>query len=113
MIRPINYPISIIRRSTFNVVFRLYESEGGGIIDWSSNTILAQLWDRSRSTKYLDFTVDISKANIGIIVLRLTADQTINLPTTGVYDVKVIFSDGSEYFFIKGNFVSSEGYTDD
>jgi hypothetical protein len=113
MIRPATYPLSIIRRSTFNIVFQLFDVQGGSTLDWSSYTILSQLWDRKRSIKYKDFTVDTSNITQGLIVLRLTADQTLDLPTTGVYDCKVIFPDGSEYFFLKGSFTVSEGYTDD
>lgn len=113
MIRPASYTLNIIRRSTFNFALRVYETKGGPLVDLSTVDILAQLWDRTRETKYGDFTVDMTDANVGVIVLRLSSAQTIPLATSGIYDVKVIYPDSSEYFILQGSFLVKEGYSDD
>lgn len=113
MIRPANYPIQLISRSNFDFTARIFDEEGGVPVDLSGNTILAQLWDRARSVKYGDFHVDASRAGSGILNFSLTADETIALPTTGVYDVKIIYPDTKEYYLLAGQFVVSRGYTDD
>lgn len=113
MIRPAVSNISIIRRSTFRFTVEFLVNIGGSPVDLSTNTVLAQLWDRARSQKYSDLTVDTTQAAIGLITFSLTADQTINLPRTGVYDVKVVYPNGDEFFFLTGSFTVQEGYTDD
>lgn len=113
MIRPAVSNISIIRRSTFRFTVEFLVNTGGSPVDLSTNTILAQLWDRARTQKYIDLTVDTTEAASGLITFSLTADQTINLPKLGVYDVKVIYLNGDEFFFLTGGFTVQEGYTDD
>lgn len=113
MIRPANYSISIISRSHFDFTARFYSEVSGVPVDLSGNTILAQLWDRAREIKYGDFLVDTSQIADGLLNFSLTADETTNLPTTGVYDVKVIYPDTKEYYLLEGSFSVKRGYTDD
>ena len=113
MIRPANYSIQIISRSDFDFPARFYSEVGGVPVDLSGNTILAQLWNRAREIKYGDFLVDTSRIAEGLLSFSLTADETITLPTTGVYDVKIIYSNGKEYYLLEGSFSVKRGYTDD
>lgn len=113
MIRPANHSITIIRRSTFRFAVQVFVTQGGAQVDLTGNTILAQLWNRARTEKYVDLTVDSAQANVGLFTFSLTSDQTIPLPKVGVYDVKVIYPNGDEFFFLSGGFTLQEGYTDD
>lgn len=113
MIYPPTYSITIIRRSTFRFSVQVFASKGGQEVDLSSNNIIAQLWNRARTQKYAAFNVDTTYISIGLLTLSLTADETINLPKAGVYDVKVISTDGDEYYLLlAGGFSLQEGYTD-
>lgn len=113
MIRPATYPIQIISRSHFDFTVQIMSQVGGEDVDLSNDTILAQLWDRARLIKYADLTIDTDRAASGLLSFSLTADQTIDLPTVGVYDVKVIYPDSKEYYLLQGPFTVSRGYTDD
>lgn len=113
MIRPATNNIVIIRRSTFRFAAEFLVNVGGDPVDLSTNTILAQLWNRARTEKYADLTVNVTQADTGLITFSLTADETINLPIVGVYDVKVIYPNGDEFFFLAGGFTVRDGYTDD
>ena len=113
MIRPANYTLNIIRRSHFDFGVRVRESKDGPAVDLSNLTVLAQMWDRSRTTLYGSFTIDSDLASEGWIILRLTADESISLPNNGAYDVKLIYPDNKEYYILQGTFVVKEGYTDD
>jgi hypothetical protein len=113
MIRPASYSITIIRRSTFRFVAQIYASQGGPAVNLTGNEVLAQLWNRARTEMYASLTVDTLDAAVGLLRFSLTADQTISLPKVGVYDVKVIYPNGDEFFFLTGGFTLQEGYTDD
>lgn len=113
MIRPARKDLNIIRRSDFDYSFTIYETRGGDLVDWSNVTILAQLWDRKRETLYGTFDVSASDLSLGLVIIKLDADATINLPKTAVYDIKALFPNGNEYYIVTGSFTVSEGYTDD
>ncbi len=105
MIYPAVYALKFIRRSSYDIQITLP-------VDLTASTVLAQLWNRERTEKYTDFTVAVLDASIGLIRLELNAKQTEALPTLGVYDVKVVTGD-DEYYYLKGGFNVTEGYTDD
>ena len=113
MIRPANYSIQVISRSDFDFTVRIFTEQDGDLVDLSANTILAQLWDRAREIKYGDFSIDLSQAATGVLNISLTSQQTTNLPTTGVYDLKIVYPDNKEYYLLQGSFSVSRGYTDD
>jgi hypothetical protein len=111
MIYPIVYNIQIIRRSSFDRIFKV-NLEVDVPYDLTGKDLLSQLWDRKREEKYADFDITVINAPLGSFMLKLTSAQTLLLPTLGVYDVKVI--DGvDEFYLIKGSFSVQEGYTDD
>jgi hypothetical protein len=113
MIRPVTHSLVIIRRSTFRFGVQLVAPPNNTPVDLSLNTVIAQMWNRARTEKYKDFTIDVTEASTGQIELSLTSDQTIGLPRVGVYDIKVIYPTGDEYFLVAGGFTVQDGYTDD
>lgn len=113
MYRPGAYNLRIIRRSTFRFVLRVFESLERGPLDLTQLTVLAQLWDRKREEKYLDLAIDDTYEKGGLLTFSITPDQTIPLPTLGVYDVKLIYPNRDEFFILAGTFLLTEGYTDD
>jgi hypothetical protein len=113
MIRPTRKDLNIIRRSDFDYSFVVYETFGGDRVNWQDVEVLAQLWDRKREVSYGAFNVNDSDLSLGLVIIKLDADDTINLPKTAVYDIKVLFPDGNEYYIVTGSFTVSEGYTDD
>lgn len=114
MLYPLTYNLTIVRRSTFDVTFQVLV-DADNPYDFTSKTLLSQLWDLKREEKYADFTVTtLSPVSSGLIRLGLSSNTTISLPDFGVYDVKVIDNvSGDEYFLIKGGFTVQQGYTDD
>lgn len=112
MQRPATYSITIIRRSTFRLPIQLWESSGGAPIDLTNKTLISQLWNRQRTEKYLDLTVNVLEDKLGVIELFIFKEQTINLPRVGVYDLKTINDDGTEFFYLTGGFTLQEGYSE-
>ena len=113
MIRPASHSITIIRRSTFRFAVQVFVEEGGDLLDLSEVTVLAQLWNRARDELYTSLTIDTNLAATGVITLSLTSDQTIPLPRLGVYDIKLVYPNGDEFFILVGSFTVQDGYTDD
>lgn len=113
MIRPVRKDLNIIRRSDFDYAFTIYDTRGGESVNWADVEILAQLWDRKREINYGSFDVSASDLSVGLVIIKLEADATISLPLTAVYDIKVLFPNGDEYYIVTGSFSVSEGYTDD
>lgn len=117
MIRPASSSIQIVSRSDFDFTITVYasadNSDPNNTADLTNTTILSQLWDFARQNKYADFTVDMSRADDGVVGFSLTSVQTADLPTTGAYDVKIIYPDNKEYYLLRGTFSVLRGYTDD
>jgi hypothetical protein len=110
--RPSSYNLTIIRRSTFRLPIQLLESKTTAPLDITNKNLISQLWNRTRTEKYLDVTVRLIEADRGLIELIISAEQTVSLPRVGVYDLKTLNEDGSEYFYLAGGFTLKEGYTE-
>ena len=77
----------------FRMPFTLYDNNGN-IIDLSGATVDAQLRQYEESTDYFPFEVTHNGKG-GRILMSMSHDLTAKIPyTTGVYDVRVTFSDG-------------------
>ena len=109
-ITPASYNIRPQRRADFPLRVRFKDSDGGGI-NLTGWTVLAQVWDKTRTTKYGDFTVSVLDVAAGDVQLVLPYSITETLPAECRYDVMLIDNNGLREYYLEGIVRPSEGYT--
>jgi len=109
-ITPASYNIRPQRRADYPLAVQFKTSAGTGmnITGW---TVLAQVWDKTRTTKYGDFTVSVTAAATGNVTLTLPYTVTATLPDECRYDVMLINGSGLREYYLEGIVRPSEGYT--
>jgi hypothetical protein len=109
-IQPGQHNISVQRRADYDLSLQFKDSAGANInlIGW---TAYAQVWDRSRSTKYADFAITYTDRATGQINIALTDAQTATFPNEAFYDVLLEDSSGLLNYYLEGIVYVSEGYT--
>lgn len=109
---PGNYNIRPQRRADFQLNLTFKTSEGD-VIDLTDYTVLAQVWDKCRTTKYGDFSVDTADEAEGNVVLTLDYITTELLPDEAYYDVMLINdTTGLRQYYLEGIVRPSQGYTE-
>ena len=88
-----------------------FKDAAGVGIDLTGWTAYAQVWNRSRTTKYADFAVTYIARPTGQIKIALTDTQTATFPDEAHYDVLLEDSSGLRNYYIEGTVYVSEGYT--
>ena len=110
-ISPASYNIRPQRRADYPLALQ-FKNSAGGVIDLTGWTVLAQVWDKARTTKYGDFTVTLTQPEIGKVTLTLPYTITATLPDECRYDVMLInASSGLREYYLEGIVRPSEGYT--
>lgn len=109
-IHPGRYDDTIQRRAVYDLTLQFQDSDGN-YIDLTGWTAASQIWDKTRSTKYVDFTVTYVDRPNGKIKISLTDTQTTSLPDTCYYDVLLTDTTGRKEYYLEGIFYVSEGYT--
>lgn len=109
-ITPAQYNIRPQRRADYvlNVQFKDADGVGINLTGW---TVLAQVWNKERTTKYGDFTVAVTAAATGQVKLTLPYTVTVSLPEEARYDVMLINASGLREYYLEGIVRPSEGYT--
>lgn len=98
------------RRADFTLRIILKDGEGNPV-DLTGAEVLAQVWDKKRTTKYGDFTVTITDPTTGGVDLLLGHAITTSLPAEARYDVMVLRAGGLREYYLEGIVRPSEGYT--
>ena len=108
--QPATYSPAVQRRADFplQLVFR---DNTGSPINLTGWTVLAQVWNKGRTTKYADFTVTYTDRVNGSVSIALTYAQTATLPDECYYDVMLINGSGLREYYLEGILYLSEGYT--
>jgi hypothetical protein len=109
-IHPGQYNDTIQRRAVYDITMQFKDSNEKAI-DLTGWTAAAQIWDKLRTTKYVDFTVTYVDRVEGTIKISLTDTQTTTLPDTCYYDVLLTDTTGRKEYYLEGTFYVSEGYT--
>lgn len=109
---PGTYNIRPQRRADFQLGMTFKDSTGDPI-DLGNFTVLAQVWDKCRTIKYGDFSVDTANEAEGNITLTLDFATTEQLPKEAYYDVMLINkTSGIRQYYLEGVVRPSEGYTE-
>lgn len=109
-VTPGKYDITLQRRADYSTQLT-FTANGGSPLDLTAWSVAAQAWDRDRTTKYADFTVDYTDRVSGIVTLSLTDTDTATFPNRLYYDVLLTNPSGLKEYYLEGSIVVSEGYT--
>lgn len=109
-IHPGRYDDTIQRRAVYDLSLQ-FKDVNDRAIDLTGWTVAAQIWDKARTVKYVDFTVTYTNRVNGQVKISLTDTQTISLPDTCYYDVLLTDTTGRKEYYLEGVFYVSEGYT--
>jgi hypothetical protein len=109
-IHPGRYDDTIQRRVVYDLTLQ-FKDTNDRVIDLTGWAVAAQIWDKTRTTKYADFTVTYTDRVNGLIKIALTDTQTTSLPDTCYYDVLLTDPAGRKEYYLEGTFYISEGYT--
>ena len=108
--KPGVYNIRPQRRADYvmNVVFKDSEGNPLNLTGWQ---VLAQVWNKERTTKYADFIVTVTDAATGAVSLKIPYYTTDELPDECRYDVMLINGSGLREYYLEGIVRPSPGYT--
>ena len=109
-IHPGRYDDTIQRRAVYDLTLQFKDSDSIPI-NLTGWTVAAQIWDKTRTTKYADFTVTYTDRVNSLVKIALTDVQTTSLPDTCYYDVLLTDTTGRKEYYLEGTFYVSEGYT--
>lgn len=108
--KPAVHNIRPQRRADYTLGIVLKDGDGEPV-DLTGAQVLAQVWDKKRTTKYGDFSVTISDPTTGAVDLLLGYAITTVLPDEARYDVMVVRPGGLREYYLEGIVRPSEGYT--
>lgn len=109
-ITPATYNLRVQKRADHPLALT-FKTSAGTAINLSGYTVLAQVWDKCRTSKLGDFTVTVTNAAAGQVELKLPYTVTAVLPAEARYDVMLIAPSGLREYYLEGVVRASEGYT--
>ena len=108
---PATKDFKVVRRSDFGMRLTFKDSTSSAI-NLTGYTVAGEVYDKDRSTKYADWTVDYTDRANGIIDVSLTDDQTTTFtPDLLYYDFKRTQPNAKENVYIRGTLFMLVGYT--
>ena len=98
------------RRADYPLAVTFKDSTGTplNLTGW---TVLAQVWDKARTSKIGDWTVTLTDPAAGQIELTLPYSVTAILPNEAYYDVMLINPNSLREYYLEGVVRPSEGYS--
>lgn len=108
---PARYSICPRRRADYELKLQFKDPEGTPI-DITGWEVLAQIWEKTRNNKLADFTVTVLDQEEGRVQLSLSYEDTEELPDKAFYDVLVIDAGARRQYYLEGDVLVSEGYTE-
>ena len=109
-VKPGRHNIEIQRRADYSLCLTFKDSTQVPI-DLTGWSVYAQIWNKARTVKYVDFSTVYVDRPLGEIKLVLTDVQTALLPDEAFYDVLLENPSGKRDYYLEGNVYVSEGYT--
>lgn len=109
-ITPATYNLRVQKRADHPMAVTFKDSTGAAI-NLTGYTVLAQVWDKCRTSKIGDWTVTVTSAAAGQVTLKLPYAVTAVLPAEAYYDVMLVAPSGLREYYLEGVIRASEGYT--
>lgn len=103
--KPGRYDIVLPQRATYSTEIVLP-------INLTGHSVYAQMWDsEKRREKIADFTIDITNAEDGTFNLELPWETTSQITKPGVWDLLVVYSNGTRDYWLEGAVTVDPGLT--
>lgn len=109
-ISPGTYNIILQRRADYSIDLQ-FKDNTGTAINLTGWTVYSQVWNKTRTTKYADFTITYTNRLTGQVSLALTDTQTTTFPDECYYDVLLENPSSIREYYLEGTIYVSEGYT--
>ena len=110
-IEPGTYNFTLQRRSDHSIPL-LFKDGDNNPINLTGFTVAAQVWNKSRTTKFADFTTTYTDRSAGSVSIALTDTQTAVFTQDFLYyDVLLTDSSGLKEYYLEGIITVSQGYT--
>ena len=110
-IQPGTYNFTVQRRSDHTIPL-LFKDGNNNPINLVGFTVVAQVWEETRTFKYADFTTTYTDRSAGSVSIALTDEQTATFtPDVLKYDVLLVDGSGDKEYYLEGTIFVSEGYT--
>ncbi len=111
MANPATYNFTLQRRADHSFDVNLKDSNNNNE-NLTGKTIISQIWNEDRTTKFADVNITITSAVNGNITWKVTDTQTALMTDNFYkYDILKIEANGDREYFIEGTIYMSEGYT--
>ena len=111
MANPATYNFTLQRRTDHSFDVNLKDSNNNNE-NLTGKTIISQIWNEDRTTKFADVNITITSAVNGNITWKVTDTQTALMTDNFYkYDILKIEANGDREYFIEGTIYMSEGYT--
>ena len=111
MANPATYNFTLQRRADHSFNVNLKDSNNANE-NLTGKTIISQIWNEDRTTKFADVNITITSAVNGNITWKVTDTQTALMTDNFYkYDILKIEANGDREYFIEGTIYMSEGYT--
>ena len=110
-VQPGTYNFTVQRRSDHTIPL-VFKDGNNAAISLIGYTVVAQVWEETRTTKYADFTTTYTDRTAGSVSIGLTDVQTATFtPDVLKYDVLLVDASGNKEYYLEGTIFVSEGYT--
>ena len=110
MIRPARYDITIPQRGTFRKTMRL-KADGVPLIA-TGYQLVAQVWNRRRTTKFADGVINWIDQATGLFELVIQYPVTRLITEDGQWDLMVIEPGGDRYYWLEGTAFLDVNYSE-
>lgn len=110
MIWPGRYDITIPQRGTFRKRMRL--KAGGLPLDATGYELVAQVWDRRRTTKLAECVTNWLDRETGLFELVIQYPVTRVITQDGQWDLMVIEPGGDRYYWLEGTAYLDRNYSE-
>jgi hypothetical protein len=110
-VTPATYNFRPQRRADHPIAVTFKDSAGAAI-NLTGWTVIAQAWDKGRTSKVGDFTVTVTSAANGQVELKLPYTVTAVMSASEYYyDVMLVNPSGLREYYLEGIIRPSEGYS--
>lgn len=110
-VQPGLYNIKLQRRANYELQLQFFD-ENQAAINLTNWIAKAQIWDKARTVKYADFSVNYLNRATGTIKISLAPSETDDLPCDSYWDLLLINPSGLKEYYLEGSVYASEGYTE-
>jgi hypothetical protein len=110
MAKPARYDITIPQRGTFRRLMRL--KAGGQPLNATGYELVAQVWDRRRTTKLADGVIEWIDRATGLFELVIPWQVTRLIGQDGQWDLLVIEPGGDRHYWLEGTAYLDKNYSE-